>query len=253
MSLVLLAAMLLLAPWDELRAAETLARKGRPHEAVVVYRRLAAHPDLQGSSAFWLNFGHLQVFAGEDAGAIDSYRRSLRRGGTAAALAWQALQEARRRHATASVAPERASVFEAVAVLMLKHQERLRLGLMVLFAVFVSGLVFSPALPEAWRVAARGMLCLLAVCLATGWVLLVGFTPPEFRDGRGTWVVVREPVLARQGNGLSYPAAGKAPLAVGTEGWLRAARGNGWVQVEWPGGNLAWVPQNSILLGPTED
>jgi hypothetical protein len=64
-------------------------------------------------------------------------------------------------------------------------------------------------------------------------------------------VVVRETTPLRIGNGVSYPAHHGLPSARrGMEGQLQFTRGD-WLQVEFPGGVLGWLPRERVLLDTT--
>lgn len=67
---------------------------------------------------------------------------------------------------------------------------------------------------------------------------------------RPAGVILAPEVIARKGDGASYPPAFTEPLHAGAEFVLRESR-NGWHYIELPDGRLAWIPaETAELVGP---
>lgn len=65
-------------------------------------------------------------------------------------------------------------------------------------------------------------------------------------------VIAAEEVSLRRGNGASYPVNPDLPRVVrGMEARLLHRRG-GWLQVEFPGGHVGWVPESAALVDEPE-
>jgi hypothetical protein len=61
-------------------------------------------------------------------------------------------------------------------------------------------------------------------------------------------VIAADATPLRTGNGLSYPRRNALPVVTrGMEARLRFERGD-WVQVEFPGGEVGWLPRKSVLI-----
>ena len=60
-------------------------------------------------------------------------------------------------------------------------------------------------------------------------------------------VIARDGVLLRRGNGEVFPTRYETPVNRGVEGRLRFERG-GWVQIELSGGEIGWVPGDSVSI-----
>ncbi|MGH7172827.1 MAG: hypothetical protein ACRELG_21310 [Gemmataceae bacterium] len=103
-----------------------------------------------------------------------------------------------------------------------------------------------------WRMVRRGGLLvggLLALLLAgglSGW-LMVRAEEQREREAHPLVVIARDGVLLRRGNGEVFPPRYDTPVNRGVEGRLRFERG-GWVQIELSGGEIGWVPGDSVLI-----
>lgn len=60
-------------------------------------------------------------------------------------------------------------------------------------------------------------------------------------------VIAEDGLLLRKGNGISYPARSDSPVNRGTEALLLFERGD-WIQIELAGGEIGWVPRQSVLI-----
>ncbi len=107
-----------------------------------------------------------------------------------------------------------------------------------------------------WLIARRpGLLtlagmCLVSVALLAGWATAVGIGEQESR--RYAFVVLARDHTLRRGNGSSYPAHDKIPVArAGMEARLLFDKGE-WVQIEFAGGHVGWVRRSFVLIEPAE-
>jgi len=57
-------------------------------------------------------------------------------------------------------------------------------------------------------------------------------------------------VMLRTGNGLRYPPRYETPLNRGVEARLLFTRGD-WLQIEFAGGEVGWVPREYALVDAT--
>ena len=134
------------------------------------------------------------------------------------------------------------SVWEE-AMAALATNARLRAPFWIL-ALLLSGAAWIRIAGLAPRRTGSGALLALQ---GIGWALaIVGalFWAGEYRERKLSQklIVIRrgEPVVLREGNGLSYPAATEERLRSGTEATLLNRRGN-WLQVRTQGGLVGWI------------
>lgn len=103
-----------------------------------------------------------------------------------------------------------------------------------------------------WRMVRRGRLLtagLLALLLAgvlSGWLALRAHDRNE-REIHPLVVIARDGVLLRRGNGATFPPRYDTPVNRGVEARLLFERG-GWVQIELSGGEIGWVPRDTVLV-----
>jgi hypothetical protein len=122
------------------------------------------------------------------------------------------------------------------------------LALAVYAGAWAAGTVWRIRRRPSW-LALTGT-CLLVVLALAAWGTILTL------DGRDSdlhpfVVITREHVLHR-GNGTSYPPHEKIPVArPGMEARFLFERG-GWLQIEFAGGYVGWVPASVALVGPGE-
>jgi tetratricopeptide (TPR) repeat protein len=103
-----------------------------------------------------------------------------------------------------------------------------------------------------WRMVRRGrlltvalMALLLAVALSA-WVA-VRAAEEHDRESHPLVVIARDGAVLRRGNGVVFPPRYETPINRGVEGRMLFERG-GWVQIELSGGEVGWVPRESVLV-----
>jgi hypothetical protein len=250
---------LLALPWGDpaaaLACANRLAEQRQEPAAAWLYEQVAA-ASRPARAAFWMNLGKLQERAGNDLAALYAYRMVPEYTDLPSAEWWWNLQAVRQRQAP-----------PAGASMPLLGSLRLRLTAWALGSVWpflilfvMVGTVALPAfiLREALpaRLQAWPMRLMLAFgLLLIGWsLLMIVGAPAELRARAGAWLIVKQAVPLRAGNGVSYPALRRAGepevLRPGTEGWLTARRPNGWLRIELDDGRAGWLPASAVVPGP---
>jgi hypothetical protein len=225
-------------PLETLRLAEQRYEAGDYRSAAALYDQLAS---AGGRSAkFYDNQGNLHLLAGNLPQALLAYRRATGGGGNADELA-------NLRDASAQAGNETGRTAWGTGLrrpLWMYHSGLKMAGVLVLWGIanWLFLLVWRPKYLKA-----------TVVSLIVGWLLafLLYFDKIDVAQ-RPYLVVAADDVELRQGNGLSYPAKVSAGreirLHAGTEGRLRSARPNGWVQIELPDGQLGWVERGQVLI-----
>ncbi|GEM_PF-583449 len=103
-----------------------------------------------------------------------------------------------------------------------------------------------------WRMVRRGrlltagLLALLLTGVLSSWLLLRAEEQHK-REVHPLVVIARDGVLLRRGNSMAFPPRYDTPVNRGVEGRWLFARG-GWVQIELSGGEIGWVPQETVLI-----
>ncbi|HEY7314056.1 MAG TPA: tetratricopeptide repeat protein [Gemmataceae bacterium] len=103
-----------------------------------------------------------------------------------------------------------------------------------------------------WLMVRRGRLLvwgLTALLLAGGmsaWVIARAGEERD-REAHSLVVIARDGVVLRRGNGTAFPPRYETPVNRGVEGRLLFAR-DGWSQIELFGGEIGWVPRESVLV-----
>ena len=186
--------------------------------------------------------GHAASLAGDWPHALLAYRLAKRLAPANAEVASR-LRVVRQR---LLLADEPASVWDEVTA-ALASNNRLRGSLLLLaFALYGAAWLRITGLARHREgagvfIALVGMGTALALVAALFWV-------DEYRQRMGSQplVVIRrgDPVMLREGNGLSYPAATEERLRAGNEGVLLNRRGN-WLHVRTANGQIGWIPSGT--------
>jgi hypothetical protein len=203
-------------------------------------RRGADNPDL------YRNAGNAHLLAGELPEAILAYRRGLRCAPHDADL-YESLKHARDQ---VHYGPEpRARPTGSPWLTWLPRIDRgyFLLAAFLLYALACVSVTRSLMVPNGGGGLNRAVLLLaLAVAAAGVWTFV---TARAAHEGSSPLVVIaRDGVALSRGNGRSYPPNEQLPeLHRGMEGRLLHRRG-GWLQVEFPGGAVGWVPQAVAIV-----
>jgi hypothetical protein len=217
------------------------------HQYQLLINRGHHHPEL------FRRLGDASLLAGQLPQAIFAYRRGLERGPHLRAL-WDHLELARDRVAypngqerlPGAEERERPPPGEWPAWL-----PRPAATVLLLTAAVLHGLAWL-ALARWWLGRQRSTLVWAAVLLAAAAAVLAAREYSVRRggyDGRRPFAVVAYNNMAlRRGNGTLFPPHADLPTVQrGMEARLLGERG-GWVQVEFPGGELGWLPRRAVLL-----
>jgi tetratricopeptide (TPR) repeat protein len=231
------------ATTENARGDHSLARQNY-HIAAAEYQKLADegydHPDL------YLNLGNAHLLAGELPQAILAYHRGLHQHPLHEQL-WESLDAARdvvaypddgwRQRPAGDHWPP---WLPRPAPASLMHTA---LGLYVLAWLAVA----------AWLVVRRRWTAIVAILLflacslpAAGWGYLDYRIAQE--DEQALVIVAVNGVTLRRGNGALYAQHSRLPVVNrGMEARLLSERG-GWVQVQFPGGDVGWLPRGAVLV-----
>jgi hypothetical protein len=231
---LLLWVQLLQNPGTVLSAAKQARAEGKYEAAAALFDLLAATSPRDG--ALYEAQGDAHYLAGHLAHAIFAYRRAARVGGHADRL----------HHNLASL---RGRVVDSPGNL---GQEGMWLGSRpthtgVALAGYVLGwtalLVWLSRRRRCWALGSCAMFVLALI------VALPLLTPTDTPFA----VVAVEQITLRRGNGVSYAPVEQGDRVVivhqGAEARVHAARGNGWVQLEFANGVIGWAPREHLLLG----
>jgi len=244
------------APAYRLKIAEWLFREGNHagedhaktrqscHIAAAEYQKLADlgydHPDL------FLNLGNAHLLAGELPQAILAYQRGLRRHPLHPQL-WENLTAARDlvaypqdawRHRPADDSwppwlprPAPASLLQTA---------------LVFYSLAWLGIAAWLVSRRRWA-AVVTILLFIASGLPAAWWGYLDYRIAQDEE-HPLVVVAVNGVTLRRGNGPLYPHHPQLPLVNrGMEARLLNERG-GWVQVEFPGGDVGWLPGEAVLV-----
>src|SRR5262249_29585393 len=103
-----------------------------------------------------------------------------------------------------------------------------------------------------WLMVRRGRLLvwgLTVLVLAVGmsaWVIVRAGEERD-REAHPLVVIARDGVVLRRGNGSAFPPRYETPVNRGVEGRVLFAR-DGWAQIELFGGEIGWVPRESVMV-----
>jgi hypothetical protein len=199
------------------------------------------HPDL------FLNLGNANLQAGDLPQAILAYRRGLEQHPLHANL-WENLEAARDMVAYPDDAWRHRPAGDNLPPWLPRPSPD---SLLYAALAFYALAWLAVAGWLVWRRRAIGIVAILlfltAIPFAGGWQYL------EFermQDARHPLVVVAvNSVTLRRGNGSLYPQHPRLPLVNrGMEARLVNQRGD-WVQLEFPGGDVGWLPRGAVLMG----
>lgn len=208
---------------------------------------LAIYETLRGqganNTALYRNQGNAALLAGDLPAAILAYRRGLRLD-PANAFVQGGLESARDQveYPRSDLRP----AGDNWPAWLPRPSENLLLGLSV--GLYTLGCITF----TRWLMIRRlAFLCLsgFVIFLACGLCLAWGTKQQQMEQTRThPLIVVRETTPLRTGNGMSYPShRGLSSARRGMEGRLQFTRGD-WLQVEFPGGALGWLPRERVLL-----
>jgi hypothetical protein len=186
-----------------------------------------------------MNEGHAASLAGDWPHALLAYRLAQRLAPNDPAVAGRLT--AVRGHLI--LPDQRPNVWDEVA-LVLSANGRLRASFW-LVAVLLYGMAWVRIAGLAPRSTGSGsMLALLGMCAALA-IATVVFWSENYRRqilAQKLAVIRRgDPVVVREGNGLSYPAATEERLRAGTDAIVLGQRGN-WLHVRTTRGLVGWIP-----------
>jgi len=226
------------APEHALALAAHWFRHGDYEAAASVYDALAERGSANGP--FFINQGNAHLLAGNVGEAILAYRRAER-------------YRPHDRMLKANLAEARAKVIAPPGRPATRPWWMGWLGRSLQVPVALAVFTFAWACLFAWLRRPRWW---WPVCSGMGLVaagMLMGAVWWEDRDAaRRPLAVVRAETLLYKGNGYSYPPCLDRHLPrvlyPGVELRVRAARANGWVQIELSDGVVGWLPRDVVLL-----
>jgi hypothetical protein len=189
-----------------------------------------------------VNEGHAASLAGDWPHALLAYRLAQRLAPRDAVVASR-LATVRAR---LMLPDEPVSVWDE-AMAALAANTRLRAAFCLL-ALFLYGAAWVRLAGLASRYAGSGIVLSVQGIVAAVAIIAALFWADDYQQrslGQSLVVIKRgEPVVLREGNGLSYPAATEDRLKAGTEAILVNRRGN-WLQVRTTHGLAGWIPSAS--------
>jgi tetratricopeptide (TPR) repeat protein len=214
------------------------------HIAATEYQKLADeghdHPDLN------LNQGNAHLLAGELPQAIFAYRRGLHQHPLHEQL-WENLDAARDMVAYPDDGwRQRPAGDHWPPWLPRPAPEALLQSALALYVLAWLAVGIWLMVRRRWVIVVAILFFLTCTLPAVGWGYL------EYRiaqDQEQALVVVAvNGATLRRGNGALYPQHARLPVVNrGMEARLLSERG-GWVQVQFPGGDIGWLPRGAVLV-----
>jgi hypothetical protein len=96
------------------------------------------------------------------------------------------------------------------------------------------------------RMLSAGLIALLVAGFLTAW-LIVRSREERDQNAHPLVVIARDGVLLRRGDGPAFPPRYDTPVNRGVEARRLFERG-GWLRIELSGGEIGWVPRESVLV-----
>jgi hypothetical protein len=226
-------------PIASVHLAEQLCRERQYERAAAIYDGLGR--DRVCSPRFYQVQGNAHFLAGHVPQAILAYRRALR-------------EQPRDDALLENLADARSRVVDSPG-----HESVAGLRSMSPFwflIVATGGYVCAWLALCVWISAPHSWLWLVGSVLLLASVAIAAFPflSSLFDDRRPISVIAEDGVALRRGNGLSYEPVEHAGQLVwlnrGVEARVRAARPNGWVQLELENGVIGWAPRGQLLIEP---
>jgi hypothetical protein len=224
-----------------------LALQAEPDKARPHFHEAAAHYDRLRRRGFdnpslFLNLGNAHILADDKPRAIFAYRLGLDRSGHHPRL--QENLDYARQFVNYPAGNRGSPTNGGPAWLPRPSTAQLLIVAGLLYVVACIGVT-------RWLMTRRGSLLALATCCGMLAILAGGkWGWDRWQRERETPLVViaAESVPLRKGNGSSFPPAAEMPTVYrGMEARRLGERG-GWLQIEFAGGDVGWVPRDTVLV-----